>query len=224
MNSQPDAQDRENRIADYLGIVAGSMRAIPEETKGNFLREMKTHIETLVDQYRDEGRGEPAAVTDALRMIGDPATVGRTWAANWLRANEPGNFLSALALSAVVLVMLQLMYSFVLYLIWPVAQGPNVMNVSFSAPIVVGAVCGWYRPKRATAALSVASVLTSIWFVANFYLQAGKQLTAEAGLAPGTILFFLAAMTIVFAAYTAALMLLGSAVARRWRIRRLTRA
>jgi hypothetical protein len=244
VNRQSEAQGQEDQIAAYLDVVSRSLRAVPEEPKREFVREMRTHIETLVDQYQDEGRDEQTAVADALRMIGDPASVGRTWAAAWLRANEPGTFWAAFAIGIVSLLAIQGVNSLMQPLVAPLIMEANkahsgIARVLFgplgvwavwglSAPILAGAACGWFKPKRASAGLLATGALYGVCLVASLWRQAGAQgaaeITKNLGLSPGSIVFLLTATAIVSGVVMAISLILGSVAARSWRIRRLTQA
>jgi hypothetical protein len=242
VNRQPEAQNPDDRISDYLALVSKPMKAIPDEARRNFLREVKTHVETLADHYRDEGRDADAAVSDAMRMIGEPVALGRSWAKSWLAANEPGTFLSAFALSAGILVVLQCIFSllqpaprpvmfFVNEKIGAMALCQSIAEMAW-IPIVltaVGAVCGWWKPRGASAGLAGSGAIYAAFLFQLFALGGWP--------ASAWILFrqYIATQFPSVASYVTAVLVfallwvvpplfLGSALARRERIRRLTRA
>ncbi|BDI30180.1 hypothetical protein CCAX7_22310 [Capsulimonas corticalis] len=243
MNSQLNTPNPEDRIADYLDCVAKPMKAIPEEAKQPFLQEIKTHAQTLADQYRDEGRDDDAAVRDALRMIGDPAAMGKSWAKSWLRANEPGSFWGAFVIGTGMLTAIHIINYLIFLGMAPIRAGLVTGSpVSFwtalifgfwylwgqAAVVMAGAICGWRQPRRATAALLWTCALGALWELVGLCMNANALKTAmmaqHAGHSTAALLLFLARISILSLITTGGLCVLGSSISRSRRIRRLLRA
>jgi hypothetical protein len=167
------------RVEAYLDqILAPLARRLPPFHQEELRRELREHLWSRVDAYRELGMAEEESVTEALRQFGGGKDFLRQWQREWTQtppqvtpgeiweAARPAFCLSALALSLACLPALFTIYQMHRYGTgsWVFSNGEmfNHMCQSFLLlflPIMLGLTAGKYIPCRAAwgvfAALSL---------------------------------------------------------------------
>lgn len=64
------------RLDDYLRNVARQLRDLPANVRENEVREMRSHLEQLGDDFAAQGQNPEAAAQMALEQFGDARAVG----------------------------------------------------------------------------------------------------------------------------------------------------
>lgn len=64
------------RLDDYLGRVAHQLRALPQAVRENEVREMRAHLEQLIEDGMASGHNPEAATNSALMQFGEARGVG----------------------------------------------------------------------------------------------------------------------------------------------------
>ncbi len=65
------------QVNAYLDRVSASLRTLPAEQRDEELRELRQHLELLIEAQRALGLGEKEAIDTALRQFGQAEQIGR---------------------------------------------------------------------------------------------------------------------------------------------------
>lgn len=70
-------------VEDYLDHVSAQLLALPRERRVEMRREINQHVAALAQAHEELGAGPADAAQAALKRFGDPAKIGRAFAATW---------------------------------------------------------------------------------------------------------------------------------------------
>jgi hypothetical protein len=81
-NRRVEEDMRDVPIEDYLDkVYAPLVKVVPYARRQELRKEIRGHLEALMDGYEELGHSPEAAALAALQQFGDPDVVGRRWAA-----------------------------------------------------------------------------------------------------------------------------------------------
>ncbi|MFD3164362.1 permease prefix domain 1-containing protein [Herpetosiphon sp. NSE202] len=80
-----------DRIERYLKTVAAEFSNLPAAQRTDEIRELRSHLEALVDQAMQQGADQATAVTTALDQFGSADQLGRILATTWQRHQATGH-------------------------------------------------------------------------------------------------------------------------------------
>jgi hypothetical protein len=157
-------------MQSFLTRVAAPMRRMPAEKQEALLLEVRTHLETLVEDYTAQGMSMTKSVAAATKMMGDPKSLGRTYAATWYRAKERGTFWQATTVAGIVLVGVEIINHFIgqfnkSHVFTAVANQdtPIILTILFLTvisslllPCLTGWISGAMTPRNAVKGLVTA--------------------------------------------------------------------
>ncbi|MDQ2800077.1 MAG: permease prefix domain 1-containing protein [Armatimonadota bacterium] len=156
-------------LEDYLSEVAAHMKLMPAARRNAEINELRTHLETALAAYREQGQGEDDAARVTLRRFGPPDTLGRQIARTWWRGRFLGWRDSAVGMTFLAALLL-LLPSFLLRVISPdriISPGviliPTV-PLPFTAiwGVLVGVYVGGRLPQRSLAVTASVTMAAAV--------------------------------------------------------------
>jgi hypothetical protein len=92
MSSPHKSDSPDDMLAQFIERTSVKLTGLPEEKRDAFLVEMHGHIESLVQEHREQGRSDADAIAIALEKMGNPEAIGAGYVAAWIRANSLERF------------------------------------------------------------------------------------------------------------------------------------
>jgi len=76
------------RVEAYFSALEAPLNELPAARRGEFLREARAHVQSMVEARRADGMDELAAWDSALANFGDPQEVGRALWREWASSGQ----------------------------------------------------------------------------------------------------------------------------------------
>jgi hypothetical protein len=163
-------------IEAFVVSVACNMGRVPDQRRDELLTELRVHLATQAEDFESDGQSKPEAHASAIKMMGSPQSLGRSYARMWYRSTEPGTFLSSLGVMAVVVGIGSAILNPLIHRTLDSPSHSGLIGALGLANLLAGRVCpaivsGWLTPKYAVRATVFNTLVyaVSTWFSLPHY-------------------------------------------------------